>query len=145
MSRRFTVNAPAVVSEVIDGEAVILNLRSGHYFSALHTGAVVWEWIDGGASDEEVAAALASRYGLPASEAARGVSAFLSELLRHELVTEGRTANGALTPALDATRAPASWAPPALSVFTDMEDLLLLDPIHDVGDAGWPSPKSDAA
>jgi len=49
MSRRFTVNAPAVVSEVIDGEAVILNLRSGHYFSALHTGAVVWEWIDGGA------------------------------------------------------------------------------------------------
>jgi hypothetical protein len=29
-----------------------------------------------------------------------------------------------------------------LEVFTDMEDLLLLDPIHDVGDAGWPMPQT---
>jgi hypothetical protein len=25
-----------------------------------------------------------------------------------------------------------------LHKFTDMQDLLLVDPVHDVGDAGWP-------
>jgi len=34
------------------------------------------------------------------------------------------------------------FAPPVLEVYTDMQDLLLLDPIHDVDETvGWPSPK----
>jgi hypothetical protein len=28
--------------------------------------------------------------------------------------------------------------PPALEKFTNMQDILLLDPIHDVSDMGWP-------
>ena len=36
----------------------------------------------------------------------------------------------------------AAWTAPVLEVFTDMEDLLLLDPIHDVSEAvGWPMQK----
>ena len=31
-----------------------------------------------------------------------------------------------------------AFAPPAFEKFTDMEELLLLDPIHEVGDTGWP-------
>ena len=30
---------------------------------------------------------------------------------------------------------------PVLQKYTDMEDLLLLDPIHDVDEAGWPARK----
>jgi len=30
----YVVNAPAVVSEIIDGEAVIMNLKSGNYYSS---------------------------------------------------------------------------------------------------------------
>src|SRR5713226_281677 len=33
MERFFEVNSPAVVSEIIDCEAVIMNLRSGNYYS----------------------------------------------------------------------------------------------------------------
>ena len=40
---RFEVNSPAVVSEVIDGEAVIMNLKSGNYFSIQNSGAVIWD------------------------------------------------------------------------------------------------------
>ena len=32
---------------------------------------------------------------------------------------------------------------PALQVYTDMEDLLLLDPIHEVDEMGWPSAKQN--
>jgi len=31
---------------------------------------------------------------------------------------------------------------PVLNVYADMKDLLLLDPIHDVDEVGWPTPKS---
>ena len=34
-----------------------------------------------------------------------------------------------------------AYTEPSLSVFSDMQDLLLLDPIHDVSEAGWPMPK----
>ncbi len=30
---------------------------------------------------------------------------------------------------------------PVLDVYSDMQDLLLLDPIHDVDETGWPTPK----
>jgi hypothetical protein len=34
--------------------------------------------------------------------------------------------------------AAATWSAPTLEVFTDMQDLLLFDPIHEVGPEGWP-------
>jgi hypothetical protein len=33
------------------------------------------------------------------------------------------------------------FTPPVLEVFADMRDLLLLDPIHDVAEVGWPTAK----
>lgn len=144
MSRRFTVNAPAVLSEVIDGEAVMMNLQSGHYYSAQGTGALVWQWLEHGCSDGEAAAALAARYGLGGAEASRAVGHFVAELECHELVTE----SAARVPRVPADAgpgdAPAAWAAPVLSVFTDVEDVLLLDPIHAAGEAGWPTPEPGA-
>jgi hypothetical protein len=32
-----------------------------------------------------------------------------------------------------------------LNVYSDMQDLLTLDPIHDVDAAGWPMPKNETA
>ena len=139
MSRRFTVNAPAVVSEAIDGEAVIMNLHSGHYFSAQNTGALVWQWFERGCSDVEVATVLAARYGLGEGEVSLAVGHFVAELECHALVTES-AAPAPLVP-VDAApeRTPAAWSPPVLSVFTDMEDLLRLEPVHGADGAGWPA------
>jgi hypothetical protein len=33
-----------------------------------------------------------------------------------------------------------SFNPPLLNKYSDMQELLLLDPIHDVDEAGWPKP-----
>ena len=43
--------------------------------------------------------------------------------------------------------APGPWAAPGLQRFSDMQDLLLLDPVHDIElDAnGWPIPRDQAA
>lgn len=39
---RLRINAPSVVGEVIDGEAVILNLETGKYYSARGSGSAIW-------------------------------------------------------------------------------------------------------
>jgi len=74
------------------------------------------------------------------------VAFFVGELLKHNLVVES---NGTLSGAedqmtwLSGTRQP--FSAPVLNAYTDMEELLLLDPIHDVDQAGWPMPKAPDA
>ena len=37
-----SINSPSVVGEIIDGEAVIMDLRAGHYFSSQGAGCEIW-------------------------------------------------------------------------------------------------------
>ena len=34
-----------------------------------------------------------------------------------------------------------AFVAPALTRYTDVKDLLVLDPVHDVDEMGWPTPK----
>jgi len=36
-----------------------------------------------------------------------------------------------------------AFEPPVLTTFSDMQELLWLDPIHEVDDAGWPIARTD--
>jgi hypothetical protein len=38
-----------------------------------------------------------------------------------------------------------TWQAPELSIYEDMQDLLQLDPIHDVDETGWPARKLEDA
>lgn len=136
---RLQISAPAVVSEIIDGEAVIMNLDSGHYFSTRNTGAVVWANIERSVPIDAISRTIVTRYSLDKIEADRAIAKFVGDLLEHGLVRE--VSDAAVHNAVDdAAGWPAEWSVPQIEVFTDMEDLLLLDPIHDVSDAGWPMP-----
>ena len=43
---RYRINYPQVINETIDGEAIIINLVTGSYYSLDKTGAEVWELIE---------------------------------------------------------------------------------------------------
>ena len=134
-------NSPSVVSEIIDGEAVIMNLATGHYFSALGTGGELWALIERGASERQLIDYLLLRYRIAEVEARTGVAAFISKAREHDLVV---TTQAVSAPEHDQAATPTpteSYAIPQLNAYSDMEDLLLLDPIHDVSEAGWPMPK----
>jgi hypothetical protein len=143
MELTLIVNAPAVVAEIIDGEAVIMDLATGHYFSTQHAGSDIWRGIELGASQATIARFLAASYGVEPDVASEAVATFVDELKQRKLVLE---TNGRL-PAqeesgnwMTATGRPFSR--PVLQSYTDLEELLLLDPIHDVDQAGWPMPKA---
>lgn len=140
----YGVVKPSVASEMIEGEAVIMDLRSGHYFSARDTGALVWDWLDKGHSDRQVAQRLAAQCHIEETEAHAGVSKFISELLAKDLVriSEARDVVASNEPE---SNVPMAFTPPAIEEFDDMSNLLLLDPIHDVAAVGWPARREDVA
>lgn len=135
----FAFNHPFVVSELLDGEAVIMNLKTGNYYSARHTGALVWAWLEQGRALEEMASDCARHYGGEAADYTGALEAFMETLLEQGLVLPSDTAHATANAAVIAP--PARYLPPLLEVYADMQDLLLLDPIHDIDEAGWPVAK----
>lgn len=146
MEPMLKVNAPSVVAEIIDGEAVIMDLASGHYFSTQRVGCDIWRGIELGASRSAIARSVAAAYDVDPETAFTAVATFVDELLKYNLVVES---NGTMS--FDGEQMPSvagmrqTFAPPVLNAYTDMEELLLLDPIHDVDQAGWPMPKAPDA
>lgn len=132
----YEINAPAVAGEIIDGEAIILHLPLGHYFSSEGSGALIWAGIERRMSLAGISRALAERFGLDVDEAQTAVGAFIHELERHDLVRPG--AEPEALAATDPLPGEGSYASPRIEIYTDMQHLLLLDPIHDVDTTGWP-------
>ena len=136
---RYQINAPAVVSDIIDGEAVIMDLKSGNYFSTAGTGAVVWSWLIDGHAVADVVSTLAPH--AKSGDVEAEIRAFVDELVQHDLIRAREEPETKAQGEIEWTSTDG-YAAPSLSVYTDMQDLLLLDPIHDVDEIGWPAPKS---
>lgn len=136
---RYRVNKPSIVNEIIDGEAVMINLDSGSYYSADKTGAAVWEALAEGASLPEACAFVAERFAGEPAAIEKGVAAFVERLLAEGLmVVDSARVPGPLPPAPGGSPTSA-FEPPTVQRYDDMKDLLLSDPIHDVDASGWPN------
>ena len=136
----YEICAPYVVGEVIDGEAIIMDLRSGLYYSSDGVGAVIWKAIEEGASHCQILDWAVATF--PGDDAVAGdTAAFLQDLLTHGLIRS--ITDKQSRPAIVAPK--GAYGRPTLSVHDDMHDMILLDPIHDVDAAGWPTRKGKTA
>jgi coenzyme PQQ synthesis protein D (PqqD) len=143
MAVRFLANSPNVIHETIEGEVILIDLKSGTYYSLREVGAAAWQAMEGGAAEDEIVAALEPRYDAPSAEIREAVRRLVDELEREGLVrpADGDTDRPEKRVVLDsigAGRLP--FAPPVLEKHTDMQDLILLDPVHEVDVRGWPHP-----
>ena len=140
MTTRLRVNSPNVIYETIEGEVILIDLKTGTYYSLRDSGAAVWQAIEQGAGEDGIAAELRSRYDASEGEIRAAVRRLLDELEREGLVRaeEGEAAPTAPASGNGAGRLP--FAAPVLEKHTDMQDLILLDPVHEVGAQGWPHP-----
>ena len=135
------IHPEEVVHETVDGEVILIALQTGCYYSLEGSGAEVWAGLLEGRRPTEVASELEERYTAEPGAIRDAVLELVDRLVRERLVVPQDDNGGARGPG-DA-RAPAAFdappfAPPVFHKFTDMQDFLLVDPIHDVDDAGWP-------
>lgn len=140
---QLAVNGPNIVHEIIEGEVVIVDMNNGYYYSSEHTGAAIWRLIDGGSSLQQIVEALASRFPGALPEIERTTREFIEQLCAERLVVaSGARAQRAAAIAGLEELGPAFTAP-VLHKHQDMQDLLLIDPIHEVESAGWPHKQAD--
>lgn len=135
--RPLTVRAPAVIHERLDDEVIAIDLERGTYYAMVGPAADIWTSFTTPASVNAVAEGIAERYDEPFDVVQPAVKDFASRLETTQLLI-GAATDGAAgpTPIDDAPTGP--WAVPELEVYNDMADLVLLDPIHQVDEAGWP-------
>ncbi len=142
-TQQIQVNRPAIIDETIDNEVVVVDLYRGSYFSIRGAGVDIWQLLAGPTTPEGVVTGMATRFRRPEADLSAAVQRFVSELDGHGLLKPSdETAVSALTVEPPSGDVPI-FEPPSLEKFTDMEDLLLLDPVHDVDGRGWPHPGPD--
>ncbi len=140
-SARFCVNQPAVIGEVIDDEAIIVNLDSGAYYSLRDSGAAIWCLIEQGADMSQITARMSQQYSATAEVVEAAVGDLLAELKKEQLIVLADESVPPPAMPISNNVDPAPFVKPVLEKFTDMADLLLLDPIHEVDEkGGWPHP-----
>jgi hypothetical protein len=136
---RYRINAPQVSSETIEGETIVIDFISGAYFSTDKLGALIWEKLKVGLSPEHIVAEIKQHYPDQGEACGQTIASFIAQLESEKLVVidsgEGESAAAVIQ---DQACYPESYAAPVLNKYTDMQDLLLLDPIHDTDDQGWP-------
>ncbi len=69
-----------VVSKKLDGEEILLQLRSGTYFGLNETGTFLFELVKKGASKDDLITAVAEEFQVDAQSAARDVEEFFEAL-----------------------------------------------------------------
>jgi len=118
-----------VAARVIDGEADILDITRGAYYSMDGAGAVVWAAIEQGHSLRTIVRILEERYDGTSNQFEQQVEDLTDQLLREGLVVPAEGVGNPVVepmPVSGAARQP--FIAPALNKYTDMADLLALDP-----------------
>jgi hypothetical protein len=130
-----------VAAKVIDGEAIIINLANGIYYSMDKVGGFIWEMIEEKRTLGEIIAATVARYDVSREQAQAEIEALVDEILRENLITASE--NGAPT---DGQRESTQqeklpYETPKLNIYRDMGDLLALDPpIPGFAETPWKDP-----
>lgn len=102
--------ASHVISDALEGDRIVIDIQTGAYYTLTAQAAELWSQ----ASDH-------------------GEVADVADPVLARLVAEGLLVAEAAAPAAEPSPTEA-----AFTRYNDMEELLLVDPIHEVDNEGWP-------
>jgi hypothetical protein len=151
LHRRFRINKPTVIHEIFDKEVVIIEFNSGNYYSLDKAGADIWSFIERGANVDEIIECITHLYKGSPSVIEDAVNQFLNELKQENLIIPDNAKELESTKGLKVSVEIGSetekpdFEVPIIHKYTDMQNLLLLDPIHEVDETGWPNIKLDSS
>lgn len=134
MNLRLRPNEPNVISEPMEGELVVINLETGCYYSLNESAAIIWQQLENGMTPEDISARVFDGEGYDPEELSYKVDSFCQYLMDEQLmVASNEDSNKTITPPFG-----LFFTKPIIEKFADMQDMLLLDPIHEVNEKGWP-------
>lgn len=132
-----SINKLSVLSEIIDGDVVIINLDTGNYYSLVQSGAFIWQKIEENISVGQLTSYLMDLFEVTESELSKDLTQFIDQLQKENLVVFSQGNTNEPGPKENISKK-QPYVSPFLESFTDMQDFLLVDPIHEVDEQGFP-------
>ena len=144
MKTQFKINNGPVVFENYNNEVVAVNLDSGAYYSLIGACSQLWNLILTNHSVEQISTHFITTLEGDSELIISELHLILKQLEEAGLIIENLSIEP--SPAISAAESVIEKKPFngfEMTVYTDMQDLLLLDPVHDVDDSGWPAASGD--
>jgi hypothetical protein len=134
-----------VAAKVIDGEAIIINLANGIYYSMDKVGGLIWDLLQVGYDLEEIVVAVTERYDVSREQVQADVQELVEELLRENLVSVSEN-NASVEKRQVEQQEKLPYEVPKLNIYRDMGDLLALDPpTPGLGNTPWKDPEDGSS
>jgi Coenzyme PQQ synthesis protein D (PqqD). len=124
---RLQAKEQEVASKVVDGEAILINLANGMYYSLEKVGGLVWSMVTGGSSIARIAEVISERYSIPVAQAQEDVRRLVEELLADGLIVVSDGEVG-VSSSLAIDGAVGPYEAPTLVKYDDMAEMFALDP-----------------
>jgi hypothetical protein len=135
----FRVNPIHVAYETFDGgEVLAINLDTGTYYSLPGICGEIWMWLVEGASLEAIRQALVDLYEGERAIIEAEAERFIETLKAENLISSDEAAINAPIVLVKSRADKKRFVTPTMEKYSDLQDLLLLDPIHETDVAGWP-------
>lgn len=133
----YKIDSKNISWERVDDEVIAIQLETGRYYNLLSTSAEIWSLLAEGTTIESLSRTFSKLF--PGNESILiEIESFIQEctkakllLIDQEIKTE--LIDHKILTSLD------TWVTPQLIEYSDLQDLILVDPIHDVKESGWPN------
>ena len=141
----YKIDRANVVFEVFDTEIVIINLENGNYYSYDGIGVDIWGLLKDQISINKVKKWIINKYNQEdPSEIKEMISRSIAELENENLLIISERNNNIDNQinikdiGVDINLDKKNFKNPVLQRYTDMQDFLLVDPIHEIEYEKWP-------
>ena len=126
--------------ETIEGETMIIDTVHGRLIMVSGGGPFVLECLRQGTSRHDLIEKIADRFGREAGDRA---SAFIDEMMTIGVLVESDRLNNSeqVSEAEPSPKVQVDWPEsiaPMIERYDDIAEIIAMDPIHDVSNAGWP-------
>lgn len=143
LQTRLRLNQAEAAATVIEGEAIMMNLAQGIYYSTDGVGARIWELAVAGAPLGAVSETLTVEYAVSREQAEQDVLRLTEQFVAERLLvlSDETAAPAPVAP----TRKGAAYTSPSLEIYREMGHLLALDPpMPGIENLSWDEPQANA-
>jgi len=121
-------NKSEITSKVMDGEAIMINLATGIYYSMDKVGGAIWEGVEQEQRLGQILQTVVATYEVSVDQATKDLESLVSQLREENLIVLQENGESLPLKVEGQATTSVSYESPVLNSYRDMGDLLALDP-----------------
>lgn len=136
-----TINRKNALFDIIEDEVIIINLESGNYYGLANYEVAIWKLLEQVTTEDNLISFLTKVNPDQKNDLTVDIPKYIASLKSEGLAMDTDEAvapNLKLDQTLINNLESSPYKAPLLEIFDDMQDFLLVDPIHEVDENGFP-------